>query len=310
MVILEFENHSLFKNRIIIVLGIGLIGSSISRLLLTFSPQNTYQYKIDWLNVNLLELQLSNYFQSKNYNDSFQIDWVWSAGKSGFYSTDAQIKNEYNFFELFIFYIKEKSFLHDKNTPFFFHFISSAGGLFEGQLNVTLDSIELPLRPYGRLKLMQERLINSVFPDSSCIYRASTVFGISSFGHRAGLISTLVQNSFYCKMTNIQGDFDSKRDYVWVEDLSMFVVNLLIFKELKLKQSLYYIISGKPTTIFEIVHLIQKITHTKVLFKFDTSFSNSQPIVFSSNLKPKNLRSTPLDTAVRIIYQNNLMSHK
>ena len=309
MVVIEYENHIDQQNRIVFIFGNGLVGSAITLSLGTYSPTNTQSFKIDWSDFNLLKIQILNCFKSIKTCNINQIDWVWSAGKSGFFSTKDQTNEEYVFFKQFVDFICEENRDCFFEIPSYFHLISSAGGLFEGQINISSDSIVTPLRPYGELKLLQEKLIESHFPNSNIIYRLSSVFGVSLNNQRVGLISALIQNTLNCRMTSIQGVYDTKRDYVWVEDVAFFIADKIISGNLKTDSSIFLLASGKPTTIFEIIELIQKITNNKVLCNFDSTFQNSKQIVFLSNTIPENFRRTSIETSIRKIYLQTLMSH-
>ena len=102
---------------------------------------------------------------------------IWSAGDASFHSSDREVAEEQTIFTESVGVVQNLRELV-KPTRFGFHFISSAGGLFEGQRAVDFNSAPAPLRPYGRLKLAQEEALSSSFDSGElACYRPSSVYG-------------------------------------------------------------------------------------------------------------------------------------
>ena len=68
-----------------------------------------------------------------------------------------------------------------RRGPLFF-LVSSAGGLFEGQRNVGDRSQPSPMRPYGFLKLRQEKLLQDAPPALSLEEKAKQSLSAKSRG--------------------------------------------------------------------------------------------------------------------------------
>ena len=309
MLILSYHNGLYLQNRIVVILGNGFIGSSLSQKLMKYGPSEIKKYKIDWSNDEKFDEQIkqSIYHVQKTKNVK-QIDWVWSAGKTGFGSSIEETDKEFKLFHSFLEMIKNESLSSLSTIPFVFHLTSSAGGIFEGVVNISKNTLPAPKRPYGQLKLAQENLARELFPNNTRIYRLSSVFGNSINNQRVGIITALIRNTLTCRMTNIYGSFDTKRDYVWVDDLSNFIVDKIVLNS-KSEESLFFLASGKASSIFEIIELVKKTTNVKVMYKLEFSTQNNQQIVFSPSVLPKNWKSTSLETALRIVYQQILVSN-
>lgn len=305
MVILDYTKHSIINNRIVVVIGNGLVGSAIVESISRVYPTDSKNLPLEWSDIHVFEAQLSSYFKIIIESTPNQIDWLWSAGKSGFYSTIDVTKDEFNIFEIFVKLLKSNKQINSSEIISIFHLVSSAGGLFEGQLDITLKNEPLPLRPYGQLKLMQEELVKSNFVNNSYIYRLSTVYGARKNNQRKGLISVLIENTLFCRMTVIDGLLDTKRDYVWVEDVASFIRDQ-VFDDLKGVVTPYFLVSSKPTTIIEIFNLVKKITNNTVLFRFNSQMSNSSQMIFSRTIMPMNWKPTSLESSIRKIYKQML----
>lgn len=305
MIIIDSRENEIADNRIIIIVGLGLIGTSLANLLLKKIKATANYVKIDWENADKFEQIIEKAICNLNIKKVQQIDWVWSAGKAGFNATPEDVKNEYNLYAIFlkkVDYHRANTFPNLANN---FHLISSAGGLFEGQTLVNTKSTPKPKRPYGELKLKQEKLAIELFSNNYSIYRLSSVYGNGKQNQRIGLISTLIRNTYSCKLTNIQGYFDTKRDYVWLDDVTDYISNRILSNELK-KTPVYFLISGKPSTIFEIIDIVKKISNQKVLYKLDLMKTNADQIVFSSRLFPPQWHPTALQLCIHNVYHQLL----
>ncbi len=309
MLVLSYQKSPYLQNRIIVVLGNGFIGSSLVQRLMRYQPTLAVKFAIDWSNnkefVQKVKEAISLILCT---NDVNHIDWVWSAGSSGFASMVEETDKELRLFHSFVETIKNASLTDLAAFPFVFHLISSAGGLFEGVVNVSKTTCPIPKRPYGQLKLAQENMALDFFQEQTRIYRLSSVFGNSGINQRKGIITVLLRNALSCQMSNIYGSFDTKRDYVWVDDLSRFIVNKIVLNN-KSEESVFLLASGKASSIFEIIEIVKKITNSKLMFKLDFVAENNQPIVFLPSVLPEKWESTSIETAMRIVYNQILVSN-
>jgi len=286
--------------RIIFLLGEGLIGAAVVRALERLGCFEIQRTKNEWNDRIAFERQLEQTVDTLVYDRINRIDWIWSAGKSGFNSTVEDTTQEWWSFNCFLRVIKayESRF---KNVYSYFHLISSAGGLFEGQ-RVNVNSLPNPCRPYGKLKYDQEEQIRSMFVGKFSIYRPSTVYGYYRRGQRSGLISTLIRNVFINKVTMINGHPDTLRDFIWIDDVADFISEKISFDSPF--GNINFLVSGKPTSIFEVIDNVQRISNCKVLFSFDTSMSNSHSIIFDSELVPEYWCPTNLDIGLRKVRES------
>ncbi len=304
MKLIIYNESICFQNRIIVIIGNGFIGSALSEKLFKIDNAIIHDLKIDWLNYEKIQSRIIEALELIDKTKHVQVDWIWSAGKTGFSSTKEENDKELRIFSSIITVIKNNNV---KNL-FNFHLISSAGGLFEGQINITKNSIPTPKRPYGELKLIQENLVAQFFPDKHTIYRLSSVYGNSNKNQRIGLITALIRNAMTCKSTTIQGSFDTKRDFVCVNDIANFIVDKIALN-IKEDDALFYLVSGKPTTIFEIISIIKKITNSKVMYTLNFSLQNNEQIVFSPNLLHPDWSSTSIETSIRNLYHQILITN-
>jgi len=301
MIILDYNGHPVLNERIIVIIGNGFVGSSIFETLIKNYNVDFQSFHLKWSEPVVLLDQLIFFFDLIKTKNPLQIDWIWSAGKAGFYSTEEQTKVEFETFSSVVSLLEDFRCRNNKINSVF-HLVSSAGGLYEGQVNVGLNSRPLPLRPYGVLKLEQEEFVRCNFRGDYAIYRLSTVYGAAKKDQRKGLISVLIENTLNCRMTSIDARFDTIRDFVWVEDIAIFIVNKVLDKSNKCN-NIYHLVSGKPTTIVEIINTIKKITNNTVLYSFIDKSKNNKQMSFSSKIIPVNWHQSSLESVVRKIYQ-------
>ena len=303
MKIIFYKDKTQNQNRAIVIIGIGLVGSAIYSNLKKRITDTCIDCKIDWSNAEVASLILTKNLTTNLTTKIDRIDWIWSAGKAGFSALEQEVKNEYNIFLSCIESIKNfQNNFYPKSTHIF-HLISSAGGLFDGQLVTSIKDLPYPKSLYGKLKLDQEGIIKDLFHYN--IYRLSTIFDYYKKNCRIGLIAALIKNTVCGKITTIVNP-QTQRDYVWADDMADFILQKVLENYDTFDSSVFFIVSGKPTTIFEIISSIQKITKNKVLQNYNWDDKNSETILFSPCIKPKNLRSTSMDVCIRNIYKKVL----
>lgn len=305
MKIILFRDINSADKRAVVVIGNGLVGSAISERFAKRITSKTYNCNLEWNKTDTIAERVKENVLKYISNDITRIDWIWSAGKAGFGASDDEIKNEFQLFEKCSFTILS---LHQnvyKNSKYNYHFISSAGGLFEGQNVTHIDEIPIPKRPYGQLKLLQEQFIQENFQNNCYIYRLSTVYGQYNINFRIGLISALIKNTLSSKITFIYARPNTKRDYIWTEDIADYI-SLVVLDSTIRKDRINFLVSGKPTSIFEIITSIQRFSKNKVLQQYKLVDYNSDKIIYSDNIKPKHLNITPMDVCLRNIFSKIL----
>ncbi len=296
----------------VMIFGNGLIGASIcAALTKTFSYDKSY-FHFPWNDApERLEClkRLGAYIDDRNATSvQERIVVIWCAGKAGFGATEDEVLNELDSFGGILDWVSELQRNYTDN-PVSFFLISSAGGLFEGQKYVTRDSPISALRPYGILKFEQEQLLaaNSVITEKK-IFRLTSVYGYYSTTQRIGLIPTLVSNCINNRVTKIVGRPDTLRDFVWVEDVARYIANRTLNKSTpESSSSVELLASGKPTSIFEIQKIIERLAGRKLFVSFH-DLSNARDITFSPKMLPENnWQSEPLDLCIRKVFNRCIL---
>ena len=301
---------------LILMFGIGLLGSAVFKHISKKCGKYQAQYHgFDWHDaakrssqaVNILNIAKT--IMSHSGASFARVSFVWLAGSGGFNSSQQELDNENKGFQTVVDIATELK-LSSSNVTVEFHHISSAGGLFEGCGYVDNDTRPDPQRPYGRLKLLQEKLLLNQNVLTPRIYRPSTVYGQVLIGKRQGLISTLIRNGSLKKVTDIQGNLYTLRDYVFASDIADFISDAVLTSGNLSEQSIFFLISGKPSSIYEVISVIEHILKNKLYYKLHFNPQNSKNIAFSSSLLPKNWRQTNLGYGIKKIYYDFISPQK
>ncbi|MDX5477726.1 MAG: NAD-dependent epimerase/dehydratase family protein [Cyclobacteriaceae bacterium] len=222
-----------------------------------------------------------------------KLDLIWSAGKTGFGSSEQDCVAEIAHFQAFI--LSAKSIESKYQVPFFVHYLSSAGALFEGQLRVDDFTVPRPMRPYGFAKLFQESLLTSTFPKGYVVYRPSSIYGPSKNGTRVGLISRLLTCIYSFTEISIFGGMNTLRDFVWVYDVAEFI-SAQVSTKAAIGGRLYHLVSGKPSSIFEVSQVVAKVSGKRMLFRVE-KYDDDLSMSFSSCISC--CRTTNLEYGIR-----------
>jgi len=296
------NQHHPREQHLVLHFGLGLIGSAISSALLRLDFKLVSNVHFEWTNnqqfADALKLIDSICFPySENLN---HLSIVWSAGKSGFYSSQDEVDGEFDTFRKSLEFISELK-RNLQPTKFSFHFVSSAGGLFEGQRIVHKSSVPSPLRPYGRLKLRQEEALQSTFDSSEVlIYRPSSVYGPMTQKSRLGLINNLINNARSGHVTVLDAHVMSLRDYVFTGDIGQYIARKVRFAgDNEIREQTRFLVSAKCSSIFEVFTKIRRILNLHAQFRYDDQFGNHKNITFSDNVMPSNWRPVALDVGIR-----------
>ena len=225
-----------------------------------------------------------------------RIDFVWSAGKGGFTMEERDTRAELDAFsevvEMAITVLKT-----NPSSTVRFHMISSAGGLYEGQRNVGTASRPAPKRPYGVLKLAQEKILHNDCGLIRFIYRPTSVYGFAGQNRRMGLIPTLLWNGAKNKVSTIFGAPETLRDYVWADDLGAFIAGMVASKISS--PGRFILASGKPSTLFEIFIRIEKVLNKKLFCHYTKSGGNVDHCTFAPGTLPTAWNPLNLETGIR-----------
>lgn len=208
-----------------LIFGSGLVGGAVVRSLQTASPGLSVR-QLDWNWADLGAVDAATVEQAaldalESRRDA-RFSVVWAAGRSGFGSDDADMRRE----DAALQAVLETARRVGAAVPIerrAFHLVSSAGGLFEGQVAVGRDAAPRPLRPYGEGKLRQEQLVSAEDRlGRRRIYRPSSVFGYAPRARR-GLIAALIAAAVQSRTARIMGSMTTQRDYVFARDVGRHI---------------------------------------------------------------------------------------
>ncbi len=282
------------------VLGLGLIGRAVVESLQKRGYVPVRSQKLTWDSPPRLREELRE-VGDPTLGDS-ACEFIWCAGRAGFAATDAETSRELGTFETVLEWA-ESIAAKSVERQVGFSMMSSAGGLYEGQQRVDEQSPCRPCRPYGRLKLHQERrLRESPKLSQRRIFRPSSVYGWLRSDQRKGLIPTLIHNGLRNQETSFDGSFNTLRDYVWVGDVAEIVVRSLFPKHDDTPtNSTRFIASGQPSSIFQIKQLVEATIGRRLQLKFVSQASNALDTTFSANCVRDNGPLTDMSVAIRRI---------
>jgi nucleoside-diphosphate-sugar epimerase len=289
---------------IVLLVGRGLIGSAIEARLLRMGFVPLINLPIFWNDISSARNQIKSVldFCIKNQKDNLNL--IWAAGKAGFNTTETEALSELESFQNVLVLLKSYS-----QTIFLkVHLFSSAGGLFEGQVNVGNNSFPDPLRPYGFLKLkMENLLINFQNSFAHSIYRLSSVYGFIKESSRLGLISNLVFNALKKRETVIFGNYNTIRDYLWIEDATDFVVDEVIKNSNS--NNIFSLVSCIPMSIFQIHKIVENTINRKCLIRFISNPTNIKHNTYNISIQPVNFNASLPFTNISKIYFDALKTN-
>jgi UDP-glucose 4-epimerase len=289
----------------IALFGYGLVGKGIAKALRPGRDKRIVELPFDWLDgtarVRQAEQISKSILQDGSGHAAHRVSVVWSAGAGSFTARMEELLIEEAAFADGIAICKDVAAqLPEREVSF--HFMSSAGGLFEGQRNVGLESTVKPLRPYAHSKLDQERMLSTLSENiTKSIYRLSTVYGYFPRA-RTGLISALVRNGLAYRTTRIFGDLSTLRDYVHTDDIGKFVASRILCK--KAIPGTFLLASGKPSSMTEIIAVTSDILQRPLYLQFDPRPSNSMNNSYLPSALPEGWSTMTLATGIRDVARN------
>jgi nucleoside-diphosphate-sugar epimerase len=282
--------------------GIGLIGTAIRDSLFDLEFESVAIIDFDWQDAEKRTSAFASIASVcvEHTQHGGYLSFVWSAGRAGFHTSEEDaLAESASFVDTIDFVLKLRETIDSVKVKI--HFISSAGGLFEGQRVVTENSIPDPVRPYGKLKLAQEQLLEKAFgPYEFAIYRPSSVYGPMLPKTQQGLINNLIINSRIGRVTVLDAHIMALRDYVYAGDIGTFIA-----KQIKSGGGIedtgpiHFLVSSRCTSIFEVVHKIERILKIIIRLRYDESYGNASNITFSDGVLPTDWSPAALDVGVR-----------
>jgi nucleoside-diphosphate-sugar epimerase len=296
------------SRHVVAMFGMGLVGRAIVASLLRLSDWTSQEFAFSWRDQSQRIADRSQIEQflvgakpiveGGNAYGIGRLDIVWAAGRAGFASSQSDVEQELEAFHDVVI-LSERLRQQAPMAHHAFHLFSSAGGLFEGQRQIDRESAPAPKRPYGALKLEQERHLAATSQEiMKLIYRPSSVYGYSGTGLRVGLVSALVQNGIRHRVSRIFGEPHTIRDYVLASDIGSFLAKHLTAPPSN--SQVFLLASGKPSSMFEMLHKIEQTVGRKLYCQFDSQPSNASHISFCKSALPVGWNPTDLDTGIRL----------
>lgn len=288
--------------RVVLIFGLGLIGSSISTSLRRRVSSQVIEFPFSWVCADKRSDQIRDVllFLKKHiagFKPYAEIDVVWAAGKAGFGGSRDVFESEQESFNSVL------ELIHGNDLSDYalvrLHLISSAGGLFEGQRKVDGSSVINPLRPYGEAKVRIEdevKKLNSSIV--SHIYRPSSVYGYAGMNGRAGLVVAILNSVLRNTTARIYAQPDTLRDYVYVSDIGRFVAQTIAFRTGP--SQIHFLASGKPTSTLEVIKLIERVMQRRISVQFELTADNTEPNTFQAAARPDHWNPTTLEVGVNI----------
>jgi nucleoside-diphosphate-sugar epimerase len=290
------------EHHLVLLFGLGLIGSAICEALLRLEFKSLADILFDWQDDSQMA-DARDAIESvclRNSRMTGRLTFLWCAGTTGFYSSPDEADREYAVFRKTVGFALD---LQKRLQPadFSFHSVSSAGGLFEGQRVIRETSRPTPVRPYGVLKKQQEDLLLNTFSETEiAIYRPSSVYGPMEQKSRHGLINNLILNARTGRITVLDAHVMSLRDYVFAGDIGNFVARRIRFeRDESTNRRAQFLVSARCSSIFEVFQKIKRILNLHAQFRYDDQFGNHKNITFSDSVLPPGWRPVALDVGIR-----------
>ncbi len=268
---------------LVLLVGTGLIGSKVAASLQRWGFRQVRESRLDWNHAErrdqtLAEASTDVAALAAELGSPVQIAWCAGSGSLG--STDRQLLAERGAFQA----VLDLSLGLSRDHAVGFHFVSSAGALFEGQRCVTPDSVPDPRSPYGRMKLDQEQIVTAnarSFALGGIVYRPSTVYGSHEFHRRAGLVSHIMWNALRNEATALEANVHALRDFVYHEDVGRFIAGNLMSPN-PAGQRLAHLVTGKPSSILEVFRQVERLMGRSLTYRLRLDGVNNADITFSA----------------------------
>lgn len=225
---------------------------------------------------------------------------IWAAGTSGFGTTSDGMSEEMKALG----FVTETARRLSAGIPSErrqFILVSSAGGLFEGQVACGRDAVPNPMRAYSRGKLAQESHVRDLDQlGRRLIVRPTSVYGYSS-GARRGLVSALIATGLQRGEATLFGSLTTQRDYVFAPDVGRFIVSRVLREpDAADAEAVETVVlaSARPASVFEIVKLVESYLGTTLRLKIDPNPTNASDNTFLPSAAPRDFRATSLTEGV------------
>lgn len=305
MILLDITRRDDNERFLVAIFGVGLIGLSVVEILrLRFDSEATH-LEFDWGDPpsRRAQLQAVEAIILKDIQSGARLSVLWSAGRAGFQSEQAEVDAER---ESFTEVLAMTERLAQREGLTSFHLVSSAGGLFEGQRHVMSNSVPEPHRHYGRLKLFQEQMLeSSTAPLTRRIHRVTSAYGLIRPGARSGLVAMMIASGIRRTVIPISGRMTTLRDFVFVGDAASFIAESLV-KEGDGVVSVTFLARARPCSLLEVQHIVEQTIRRRLLVSYSADPANAEDSTFAPEILPAGWHSSDLRANVGMIYRDAL----
>lgn len=283
---------------VVLLFGSGLVGHSILSFLAGMGYLARRRIPLTWTGIAEGELAVIERatLRALEAAGNTGLAVVWAAGKCGFDADASAVELEVTAFRK-VHNLVQKIARTRPHEGHSFHLVSSAGGLFEGQLGAGAESQVKARRPYAFGKLAQEALVrNDWIFGRKVIYRPSSIYGFAPAGRR-NLIAVLMRCVVQRETAHIVGSLSTLRDYVFVEDVGRFVC-AQIQQPVATNLKINLLASGRPRSVFEIIRKVERFYDASLYVRIDPNPNNSRNTSFLPSMLPEAFCPTPLDEGI------------
>ena len=243
-------------------------------------------------------------------------DWaiIWAAGHATTSSSPEQTTAELRLFTSFIEHLKQ-------NTPSgkgVFGLTSSAGGVYAGSSDPPFTSITtpVPLSAYGRLKLDQEGIAQTLSPEIPVVsLRLSNLYGPGqNLTKLQGIISHLALAAITRNPVNIFVPLDTLRDFIYADEAALRSLHWVAHARTWSQSATRVVGSGRPQTLGRVISVFKSVSKTQVpvSFGFDPSSklqARNLTFVPDSDTTLSLMGVTPLPVGVKQTYLDLTLRH-
>ncbi|MFS0700155.1 NAD-dependent epimerase/dehydratase family protein [Cellulomonas sp. 179-A 4D5 NHS] len=254
------------RPRVWVVGAGGLLGRAVTRL--AADAELFAARTVPWSDgeqaAALLSAELERFGAGLGPDDAWCI--VWAAGAGVIATSPDKLAAELVTFEAFV------RALADRTPPGRGSlFLSSSASVFAGSPAPPFDELT-PVHPtsaYASTKLRQEELAASLLAGRArvAVGRFSTLYGPGQrLDKPQGLISQMCVQAAMNRPISIYVPMDTLRDYLYVDDAAALVwecVRRLCASDGE-GEGVRVLASERATTIAELVHVVQNVTHSRV----------------------------------------------
>lgn len=277
--------------RLVLVVGLGLIGSAVAEQL-RMRTDGFVSTTLDWQRP---KQSVSAIAELVEKSGQAQVELVWAAGKAGFAGSAQELATETTQFCELI------DGLHQHlGERLSVSFISTAGGMYEYSGYVEDLSHISPKRPYALAKLEQENHLDKL-GIAHRIYRVSSVYG--SKGSRVGLISALLRSAYSGQLMEIYASQNTVRDYIFAPDLGRLVAeDVLSYAGF----GTCVAASGRAVSVSTLVNYVRRITRRPLRVSYRSDSDNDQNISFARQVIRTASSVTSLEEGIALVYRRQL----